>query len=300
MRFVRPPFAAAACVALLAAVAPAQDGSPEFEPDLEPGLNDAAPMGGSLSEADLDRLADALADRIVDRLADRLADRIADKLVPRLGGLNEDGAADEIVRRRIAALIGQMEPAAQRTAYATVFAEAWPERAPLDRHAAGLAVTLEFLGQRLPAEAGYDAFALAAELATRALEANAAPQTARESFDAVFFYAACGHARDGEHDAAFADLDRAFEFGFTNFDLLNDDPDLEALRAQPGFPARLARWKRAVRETAAAAAKAALAAGKSYPLAFAFTDLAGKTHRLADYQGEAVIVAFWGTWCAPA
>lgn len=33
--------------------------------------------------------------------------------------------------------------------------------------------------------------------------------------------------------------------------------------------------------------------------AFAITDIDGKTHRLADYQGKWVIVNYWATWCPP-
>ncbi len=32
---------------------------------------------------------------------------------------------------------------------------------------------------------------------------------------------------------------------------------------------------------------------------FALTDLQGKTHRLADYRGQYVLVNFWATWCSP-
>lgn len=38
--------------------------------------------------------------------------------------------------------------------------------------------------------------------------------------------------------------------------------------------------------------------GQSAP-EFAFTDLTGKTHRLSDYRGKAVVLNFWATWCAP-
>lgn len=32
---------------------------------------------------------------------------------------------------------------------------------------------------------------------------------------------------------------------------------------------------------------------------FSLTDIAGKTHRLADYRGKWVLVNFWATWCPP-
>jgi len=32
---------------------------------------------------------------------------------------------------------------------------------------------------------------------------------------------------------------------------------------------------------------------------FAFPDLAGVIHRLSDYRGRPVVVAFWAVWCAP-
>lgn len=33
--------------------------------------------------------------------------------------------------------------------------------------------------------------------------------------------------------------------------------------------------------------------------AFELEDIAGKKHRLADYQGRWVVVNFWATWCVP-
>ena len=49
--------------------------------------------------------------------------------------------------------------------------------------------------------------------------------------------------------------------------------------------------------TAAAAELKSWDGGAAPPLAL--EDLAGKTHRLADYRGSVVLVNFWATWCEP-
>lgn len=50
--------------------------------------------------------------------------------------------------------------------------------------------------------------------------------------------------------------------------------------------------------TAAAGAELqAWSGGPPPPLAL--KDLAGRTHRLADYRGRVVLVNFWATWCEP-
>lgn len=53
----------------------------------------------------------------------------------------------------------------------------------------------------------------------------------------------------------------------------------------------------------------ASASGDTLPLAelpgsvaapeFALTDLSGAVHRLSDYRGRSVLIAFWAVWCAP-
>ena len=49
--------------------------------------------------------------------------------------------------------------------------------------------------------------------------------------------------------------------------------------------------------TAAAAELKSWDGGAAPPLAL--EDLAGRTHRLADYRGSVVLVNFWATWCEP-
>lgn len=38
--------------------------------------------------------------------------------------------------------------------------------------------------------------------------------------------------------------------------------------------------------------------GKPAPM-FAFTTLDGETHQLQDFEGKAVVINFWATWCPP-
>ncbi|MFH5804529.1 TlpA family protein disulfide reductase [Alienimonas sp. DA493] len=294
MRLSRLPAAVAASALLaLPAVLPAQDEGDAPEPQLPA----TAPVDASagLSDADVDRIADALADKLVDRMTERLADELAERLEGMIGPTGPD--AD--VRRQIQALVDKTEPAARREAIEQFISRQWPKGEPVDAHAADLAGTLAFLGQQMPEEAGYEAFALAAELADRAIESGNATEQAKSSFGMVFYAAACAHARDEEYAEAFGDLDRAFEYGFDDLELLKEDADLDELRKRPGFVKRLTDWETMVREAALAEARQTLAEGEAFPLEFTFTDTEGQEHSLDEYKGQVVIVDFWGTWCPP-
>ena len=173
LRFPAPLFPAlAACAALaLPSAAPAQEA--ETPDDDAPAIRATdGPTG--LSDADIDRLADAL--------VEKLADRLADELAGRLGG--EPTGPDADVRKQIAALVEQAEPEGRREAIERFLAGQWPQGEPVAEHAADLAGTLSFLGQQLPEEAGRQAFALAAELAERALEFGDVTDDTKEAFGA--------------------------------------------------------------------------------------------------------------------
>ncbi len=53
----------------------------------------------------------------------------------------------------------------------------------------------------------------------------------------MYYDRACVHALQGETSAAFAMLDRAFSSGFRNWDWVDKDPDLSAIRQDPKFGA---------------------------------------------------------------
>ncbi|NNJ26843.1 redoxin domain-containing protein [Alienimonas chondri] len=148
--------------------------------------------------------------------------------------------------------------------------------------------------------------------------AAAGDQLAPEQAAKIFYHAACANSRIGEATAATAFLDRAAAAGFAGWEQAATDPDLEMLREIPGFEARLTVWK----ETAADASTSGMPSlastepsGSSpppslggpsgeqseglFPFDFAYQDINGGTHQLSAYQGNVVVVDFWGTWCPP-
>ncbi|MEM9701065.1 MAG: TlpA disulfide reductase family protein [Planctomycetota bacterium] len=291
MRSLRFPLVAAcATLLVLPSFAVAQD-EDENKPRRAPRT--------SLTQRDVNRIADAVAKRLAEEMGEELAEMVAEKVVEKMGGAAKAAGPDAEIRQAIADLIDQTEPEARREAIQNFFDEQWPQGEPVDAYAAEIAGTLGFLGRQLPDEAAYESFVLAAELATRALESGNADDDAKEAFGQVFYNAACVHALEGEKDEAIADLDRAFEYGFSDIALLTEDEDLDGLRELDVFKERVVAWEKAAREAALAEAKEALSEGETFPLEFTYTDVDGKEHTLADYKGQVVIVDFWGTWCPP-
>ena len=184
--------------------------------------------------------------------------------------------------------------------------EKWDERTDDPRVALQLTIGLQqaaFTLMDYDDSLVYEAFRLSGEAADALVAAGAADTAPEDLLPNVFYNAAAAHGRAGDAAAALADLDRAAEYGWADWDQLERDGDFAAVRETAGFGARLADWENAAATVAgddlAAEARRELAAGDSFPLAFTMTDTAGETHTLAGYAGKVVVVDFWGTWCPP-
>ncbi len=170
------------------------------------------------------------------------------------------------------------------------------KQAPDDRAAMGaLAVIYEAKGEtkvknldaRLPAF-------LAAADASRALRGKFKPLGPRESMVVIksLYNAACSLALANRGDEAMAVLREAFDAGFSDLAVFENDTELDSLRKRPDFIEFVAGID--------GRAFARLSGGfKSFPFALNLEGLDGKPVTLSDYKGKVVIVDFWGTWCPP-
>ncbi len=128
------------------------------------------------------------------------------------------------------------------------------------------------------------------------------PETRPDDADllaTVYYNGACVLAQNGDISASIQALDRAFEAGFTDFLMLDEDADLAAVRSAESFAARYQHWKKQTREKRIHRAQEELAGSRSFPFDFQVTDIEGKEHRLDDFRGKVVLIDVWGTWCPP-
>jgi Zn-dependent protease len=112
-------------------------------------------------------------------------------------------------------------------AHALIGANRFTEAMPLiaDPRLAEYATGLYALMQTRAFEAGQ--FDLSAEAGALAIERGGGPHIA--------YNIACAHARAGRIDQALRWIKRAVDAGYSDFDALKNDPDLEALRDHPEF-----------------------------------------------------------------
>ena len=115
----------------------------------------------------------------------------------------------------------------------------------------------------------------------------------------ILYNEACAFAKEGNVEVAEKSLAEAIESGFSDFELLRSDADMEAIRSAPGFEDKLKQWEVAAIEKAKLQIKEELASSESFPFDFTLNDITGTEQSLAAYKGKVLIVDIWGTWCPP-
>lgn len=169
-----------------------------------------------------------------------------------------------------------------------------------------LLVNLTFLCQNA-AQAGegkidYSMYEKSADYLKRALkikpEFNKNPNF-RQFAASVLYNAACAQAVEMKPEAALDTLKESFEYGYKDFSKLEDDHDMESVRALPEYPELLAKAREKAREQMREEVEKLIADTKPFPFDFELTDIDGKAIAKADFKGKVLIVDVWGTWCPP-
>lgn len=128
---------------------------------------------------------------------------------------------------------------------------------------------------------------------------------------------ACCLSQTKKTDEAIKAFARSVELGYWDWKAIEEDKDLDNIRAEAGYKAALEAGKKKEAElkgkaeeqhkadTSKEAAEAkkkiadALAAKPLFDFDLDVKTLDGKQVKLADLKGKVVIVDFWGTWCPP-
>lgn len=121
----------------------------------------------------------------------------------------------------------------------------------------------------------------------------------RLALSSALYNEAWVRAVDGQARKALGALAEAIDAGFDLVELLETDPDLDLLRALPGFQELKTTAEHKARIRARERARRSLAGSKPYRFDFELPDLGGKTVSRSDFKGKVAIVNVWGTWCPP-
>jgi thiol-disulfide isomerase/thioredoxin len=116
----------------------------------------------------------------------------------------------------------------------------------------------------------------------------------------VHYNYACVLSSTGETQEALSRLQLAFTSGFNDFDQLESDSDLSAVRELPDFAEHVTNWQAEILAHLKAHAAEELAKGETFAFDFELTNVVdGEALTLGDHAGKVCIVDIWGTWCPP-
>ena len=137
-----------------------------------------------------------------------------------------------------------------------------------------------------------------AELARRFIQQVDSPP-AKKFAAMVIYNEACVFALTDQGEKVVASLQESIDLGFDDIELLKTNEDFKSLREDKAFVAFVENAAQQIAEIQRAALQEQFASFESFDFTFGLQDVEAQPVSLADYQGQVVIVDFWGTWCPP-
>jgi thiol-disulfide isomerase/thioredoxin len=115
----------------------------------------------------------------------------------------------------------------------------------------------------------------------------------------VYYSDARALAREKQLPNSLASLRKAAKFGATNFDEMEAEKDLAAVRELPEFAPFAAEAKERIKVAAETEVAQLFEENEPFEFTFALEDIAGNKLSKAELAGKVLIVDIWGTWCPP-
>ena len=153
---------------------------------------------------------------------------------------------------------------------------------------------------RAQGNAAYDEAVTKYTTCLELLDRVAVPEESKDEIRRLVHYnTACARSMQGRADEALTAFGQALATGYSEFDHIGSDPELEPIRKEPRFVQLLERARAKLAEAERALGGDALSPDALFPYDFTVTTLDGQPLALADLRGKVVIVDYWGTWCPP-